>query len=456
MALDASNIAFAQSELFEGIRDAERALRCVVVSGHARTKAGATANLGLLSLYAGDLPKAEEYLRKGLDLASNMRELRLPLLDSYAQLRLVKGELEECESLLKEIDATIPHDRSFRPSWYQSVTYQTRIRLLHRQLRWQEGLRLAEEGIELAAARSHGLLGPLLRALKTHALIALGRLDDAIIVIADAAETSDGSTLAASAEVEQLKGEVSASQGKHQVARHHFERALRIVTAVGNVCPRIDVARGYLEMLGRVGLGTEAPPHPRQVGISELGEKPKPIKHCDSAVSHLGFTESEPPRPGLDDVSTLLDFVGHPELFAREAFALLRNARCTQAMALIASRNGCPLEVLEYFGWSCPQVRALAHSTEPSDRLALGECRGRKFYLLIESADDLESRCAVVAMRKLVKSALALETFQKDEKQQASLWPLATLRSKDDGTWLTRQSRSSPPPAKAHRVTSQS
>ena len=90
LALDASQIAFAQSKLFEGIAHAEQALRYRVWS-RGGTRTGAVANIGLLSLYAGDLPRAEKYLHEGLQLGSNMKELLVPLLDNYAQLKARKG-----------------------------------------------------------------------------------------------------------------------------------------------------------------------------------------------------------------------------------------------------------------------------------------------------------------------------------------------------------------------------
>ena len=436
MALDASQIAFAQSKLFEGIAHAEHALRCAMVSGHARTRAGAIANIGLLSLYAGDLPRAEKCLHEGLQLGSNLKELLVPLLDNYAQLELVKGELEACESLLRQVDTYTPSDKSFRSSWCQLVTYPTRIRVLQRRLEWEESLRLADEGIALATSRSDGLHGPVLGALKAEALTALGRLKEAAAVIAEVTERCDGTMLAATAEVERVTGQLSVKTGKHEAARHHFQRALRMVRTVGNLWPRIDTASSYVRELLPADERTNATHGGRLEDPQVLIENQSSAADDDSAVARVDPTEPEPRAPGLGDVMALLEFALSPELFAREAFALLRDTRGARAMALIASQNGHPMEVLECLGWSRTEARAVARSTQPSNRLALGECRGRKFYLLIEAGEDLESRSSVVALRKLVKTALALETFRKDEKQRGSLWPLDTPHGKDDGVYV--------------------
>ena len=45
-------------------------------------------------------------------------------------------------------------------------------------------------------------------------------------------------------------------------------------------------------------------------------------------------------------------------------------------------------------------------------------------------------------MRKLVKTALALEAFRKDEKQRASLWPLDTPHGKVDGVYVAENTTS--------------
>ncbi len=396
----------------------------------------ATSNLALLHLYLGKLERAETYLQEALKLAGSFQESEIALLDNCAQLELTRGSLDRCQAFLDRIDAKTVHRRNSLTSWQELAISRTRVSLLLHRNQCSEASTAALTAIEIARSHSNSLLGTLFRVLRADALSALGDFDGAAAMIGEALEMLDRSMVPTAADLERVAGQVLAGQGKQEIAQRHFDRALRMLAVVGNLWPRIDTASSYVRELPPADQ-REKEAHAGHLGDPRaLIEKQSSVADDDSAVVRVDSTAPEPRAPGLDDVMALLEFAASPELFAREAFALLRDTRGARAMALIASQNGHPMEVLEYQGWSRTEARAVARSTQPSNRLALSECRGRKFYLLIEAGEDLESRSAVVALRKLVKTALALEAYRKDEKQRAALWPLDTPRGKDDGVYV--------------------
>ena len=128
-------------------------------------------------------------------------------------------------------------------------------------------------------------------------------------------------------------------------------------------------------------------------------------------------------RPGVIDAAALLDLAPNPELLGREALALIADLECAQGVALVVTSNGLPLEVLAQHGWSAKEARGIARATEPDKRLALGELRGRRFYLTVAPQPDIASRDALGGIRAFIDSAVALESYRREDRRQTSLMP---------------------------------
>ena len=126
--LSASAIYFLSSELDVACRFAQKTLICARISGHARTRMAATANMGLLELHLGNLESAEKHLAEALELCERFSVSQISLLDSYAQLQLTRGRTGEYEGLLKQIDERISVHEPSVLSWQQLAVGPTRLR----------------------------------------------------------------------------------------------------------------------------------------------------------------------------------------------------------------------------------------------------------------------------------------------------------------------------------------
>ena len=228
-----------------------------------------------------------------------------------------------------------------------------------------------------------------LRLLKADALIGLDRLDESAAVMDEITALSGTCPPAVSAEIDRVKGDLLARLGGPADGRRHLERAVRVLSVVGSASARAQA----------------------EVALARVRSLPPETPAVTSA------------RPGVVAAVALLDLAPHPELLGREALALITDLECAQGVAVVATSNGLPLEVLAQHGWSATEARRIARATEPEKRLALGELRGRRFSLTVAPKPDIASRDALGGVRAFVETAVALEGYRREDRRQASLMP---------------------------------
>ena len=387
LKLDSSSIAYLRSDAEEAERLARSALDLSGISGHARTRSAALANLSFIHLDQGQLKEAQSFLKAALSRDHIVHELRMALLDSYAQLKLATGDLPSCEGLLDEIDHHVAPNGRSRPSWYQPLFRLTRARLLLGRRQPERAVRVLNDAISLGARHSDSVR---LRLLKADTLVGLNRLDEAAAVMDEVAALSGASPPSVWAEVDRVKGDLLARLGEPADGRRHLERAVRVLSVVGSASAR-EQAEAALSRLRPL------PPEPTRVKTAA--------------------------RPGVIDAAALLDLAPNPELLGREALALISDLECAQGAALVVTSNGRPLEILAHHGWSATEAREIARATEPDRRLALGELRGRRFSLTAAPKPSIVSRDALGGIRTFVETAVALERYRREERRQAALMP---------------------------------
>jgi len=139
--------------------------------------------------------------------------------------------------------------------------------------------------------------------------------------------------------------------------------------------------------------------------------------------------------PDLDSAVALLEFAAHPQILAAEALAVLEDARCVDSMALVA-RTERSLRVVETRGWDERQALQTARKVDPIAAIECGTYRDETLQIVAALPDDLEKRCAFVAIRKLVTTAVTLDRYRREEKQRAALWPADALDGDPDCIWV--------------------
>ncbi len=383
LQLDVCGIDQIANKFESVVEAAELALACAEESGHRRTLLGALANLGQAKLYLGEFSDAHRFLTEALATAATNTKARVSLLDSYAQLKLTQGQLDECQELLEEIDRLNPARDQYQPSWLDLWIHQTKIRLLLRRERWTEAADLASTAIEIAAAREDRLLGGLFRVLKADALAHFDRHVEAGQLLADASATCDSTSLDTSAEIERVRGVVLARQGQTHAAARRFDRAHRVADSIGNACLRM-----------RIGADRR----------SNLPEDVAPARVTTVRRDH------EPPndwRPGgLEGVTLLLELASRPDLMGRELLHLLDREGYDGPCRLARRNEDGSLEPIDAGSPDAIEI--------PLD--------GDGVVLLVEPPRSFEATETLAAVRKLVQQARELERAAQQKRRRASFW----------------------------------
>ena len=322
----------------------------------------------------------------------------MALFDSHALLRLATGELEACEDLLNEVDRQAA--QTAPQSWYRPLFRLTRARLLLKRSRPEAAFRVLQEAVALGSLHSDSVR---LRLLQVEALISLDRVDEAVAVMGEVISAPGACPPSVSAEVDRVTGELLRGLGPPGAGRRHLERAVRVLSVVGSAGAR-EQAKASLSRVRSRSLASGA----------------------------------DGGRPGAVDAAAMLALSPSPELLGREAVALVDDLACATGAALVVTRNGFPLEVLTHCGWSATEALEVARATEPGQRVALGESRGRHYYLMVSARSDIASRDALAGVRSLVDTAVELEGHRREERRRASLMPVEPA-GEPDGVFLSHE-----------------
>jgi DNA-binding NtrC family response regulator len=149
-------------------------------------------------------------------------------------------------------------------------------------------------------------------------------------------------------------------------------------------------------------------------------------------------TDNTPPAPDLDSAVALLELGGHPHILAREAIAILNAAGCVRALALVA-KAASGLRVVDTHGWNDTEADAAARRPDPYEMIPVGVHRDEPWLLLVDARPELEHRCTLIAVRKLIGTALTLDRYRREEKQRAALWPAEALDGDPDSVWASAE-----------------
>jgi DNA-binding NtrC family response regulator len=150
----------------------------------------------------------------------------------------------------------------------------------------------------------------------------------------------------------------------------------------------------------------------------------------------LAEVPATPPAQDLDTAVALIELGGHPHILGREAMAVLAGADCATALALVVRGAAAP-RIIETHG--CDDRRAMAMARKPDglDLIALGEHRDEPWQILAEPRPELEHRCTLIAIRKLIDAAVTLDRYRREEKERAALWPTEALDGDPDAVWAS-------------------
>jgi DNA-binding NtrC family response regulator len=376
----------------DAVCSAREAIKLARRSGERRIERAGFINLSHALAGIGDFVEAQAVVEDILLHVADDKEFHLAALDSKANLLLAQKDFVEAQRVIDEMDSMVAGTSpSFRSRWARSTIALTKARFhllrsdaVSAKACLTEGIRRADECKETAWARRLrvAVLGPM---------IALGEQARA----ADLMESLE-------------------------------ELMLPIETRI-----KIDAGVGRSSLGGFLSVArtSRARRAAKIIGNSAL------LEECSEPENDNLHLKSKEFAAAVDSAVALLELAAYPQILAREAFAVLQAANCVPAAALIARGEGTA-RVLETFGWDERQALLAARKGNPAGTIPCGSYRDDALEILAPPPDDLEQRCAFIAIKKLAATALTLDRYRRDEKQRAALWPAESLDSDTDCIWV--------------------
>ncbi|HYT73752.1 MAG TPA: sigma 54-interacting transcriptional regulator, partial [Vicinamibacterales bacterium] len=395
MLLDGCMISLLSGDVRTALERAVAAQQSAEASGYYRAIVGSLINRGHVLHAMGDLPNARAMAELAVARADGHKQLHVAALDCLANVLLAQGDMTGAEKAFEEIGGLRPtHGTRLALHWDVLSELSSRVALAKSKGRAEDEAELINQGVRTATSnRDKTWLARMqlsLAELRLHS----GDLPGAVPALFIASEYAFPSP--------ELLARVSAATG----------------LAAYRSGDRIAAVAAYR----------------RGERIAKAMENPALLTELKNECSEL---VDKPTIAALDDSVALIELGGYPHVLAREAFALLELTGATEAMALVA-RADAATRCVKTTGWTEDEARVAA--AEPGQRLHIrcGLHRDESWEIVAALKPTLNDRCAGVAIRKLVDTAVTLDRYRREEKQRAALWPADTLET-DGGLWVSEQ-----------------
>ncbi|HYO91448.1 MAG TPA: tetratricopeptide repeat protein, partial [Pyrinomonadaceae bacterium] len=231
----------------DGICYLEKAVHYYERTEHKTNAATGYNNLGINLMLVGEWTRAQEALKRSLELAFEVdrHNAHVPIiLDSLGELRLLMGDLEEAQSLLQRaVNLATDHGNK----WYEGQARRTLGRCL---LAIGDDARARAEGE--AALLLAGQIGDRQAICESHLLLAethlhQGGYSECALQLQKVAEqtTESVADLAIMGAAQRIHGMLWMAQKDGARAIHHFSRSLSISEMLGD---RYRVALAHYEL----------------------------------------------------------------------------------------------------------------------------------------------------------------------------------------------------------------
>ena len=377
------------------LAQAEQALKAADVSGHFRSRVGALIDSAHILHAMGEASRAHQLAERAVGESDGLNQLRVAALDCLANVLLTLGDVKGAEAAFDEIDRLRPqHGTRLAPNWDVLSELSSRVGLARLTKRNDELDSLIKQRLDTARESRDETWQAKMEIQWANRLVASGKASDAVEPLTKAfSYNNPPPELLARTSV--AMGLAALEMGDSASGASALLRGLRVAAALGS---------SALE--------------------SEL--------RLDTPESVSG-----PTRPNLDDAVALIELGGYPHVLGPEVFALMQLTGAATGLGLVARGPG-GTRLVDSHGWTEKQAADAAERADGYLRIVCGQHRDETWEILAELKPTLADRCAGVAVRKLVDTAVTLDRYRREEKQRDALWPADTLET-DGGLWVSEQ-----------------
>jgi transcriptional regulator with PAS, ATPase and Fis domain/tetratricopeptide (TPR) repeat protein len=186
-------------------------------------------NLGINLALIGEWPRAEEIIKRALDLAIDTNHVHIAgILDSLGELKILKENLVDAEDYLEQA-VTLARER--KREWYAAQAMRNLARCFLAQGKPAQAIEKAQETIQLCSDIGDKHYANMAGLVLAESHLQLGDLhgcDNAMRVIEESDPTSDFFVLGS---IQRIRGLSALEEDNTELAVHHFNRSLTIFEA---------------------------------------------------------------------------------------------------------------------------------------------------------------------------------------------------------------------------------
>lgn len=218
----------------DGIDCLEKSIAFFDQTEHALNSVIAYNNLGINLTLIGNWDKAEEMIQRALDIAKKQENNAhvIGILDSLAELMILRGSLDEAETLL---ESSITLSQQIKRPFYKIQAMRNLARLYLAQNKLDAAIEKAKETVEFARELGDSHFPSMARLILAEAHLQKGDAEKCIDELDEIEKSSPSSDFFVLGNMQRIRGLAALADSDKELAIHHFNRALTIFEAAGDL-----------------------------------------------------------------------------------------------------------------------------------------------------------------------------------------------------------------------------
>ena len=313
----------------DGIACLEKSIGFFAKTEHVLNSIIAYNNLGINLVLVGEWSRAEEIIKRALDLAIDKNHVHIAgILDSLGELKILRGELEDAEDFLVQAVAVA---RERKRAWYEVQAMRNLARCYLAKGSVEKAIAKARKTIELCGEIGDKHYANMAGLVLAESYLEQGNAalcENTLVGIEESDPTSDFFVLG---NIQRIRGLAALENENEELAVHHFNRSLTIFEAAEDL-----YHTGLSHLLIGENLGVEhagrAKKHLTQaVDIFSKLEVTDFAARAGRRLAELkDFSSAETPRAGANSAASqllmvrLAEATASRELLFREFVAVLQ------------------------------------------------------------------------------------------------------------------------------------
>jgi len=217
----------------DGIACLEKSIKFFDRTEHKLNSVIAYNNLGMNLMLLGDWNRAETMMKRALDLAVEMSHVHVAgILDSLGELKLLRGELKESQSLLEQ---AVKFAEERKKEFYAIQAMRNLARCFLAQDKTPEAIEKAQETVELCKTIGEKQMINAAGLILAESYLQEGRLKECEFKLQRIEENDLSADFFILGNIQRIYGLLARERDDDETAAYHFNRGLTIFETADDI-----------------------------------------------------------------------------------------------------------------------------------------------------------------------------------------------------------------------------